>query len=95
MKIIATDSIKTKANDVKECIDFMSERVKDLNLGIGLINTFWQGADASSFVKKYDEALIKLREYQTTFENYYDYLLKIYDIFEAFEDTYNKKIDIS
>ena len=95
MKIVVTDSINAKAKEIKECIDFISQKITEINISIGLVNTFWKGTDANSFDQKYDEAIIKLKEYQNSFETYYHYLLKIYDIFSSFEDSYNKKIDVS
>lgn len=95
MKIIANKSTESKANAVKASIDFMYQKINEIDTSIGLVNTFWKGADSDSFVKKYNEAIIKLREYHSSFEDYYEYLLKIYSIFEAFEETYSKKIDLS
>lgn len=93
MKIVATSSINSDAAKVKKKIDEFSNDISQIQDVINIIPQAWQGKDATSFINKYNEALVKLKKYEVSFNDYYKYLCKVYDIFNALEEAYNRPID--
>lgn len=92
MKIVISSEIKNDVTTVKENIDNLSNVIKQIEPFLEIIKTEWNGEDATSFLKKYDEVLANLRKYEDELNNYYDFLSKVYDIFTALDEAYDKPI---
>lgn len=92
MKIIVSDKLNRDAALIKESIDNIGKNIQNIKLFLDSINRSWQGDDADSFIKKYDDVLTNLKKYENELNNYYTFLSKVYDIYDALEESYDKPI---
>ena len=95
MIIKASSGINTDASNLKNCIDNLSKDINDLKNYIDYIPQYWSGNDSNDFIKKYNEVFRVLEEYEKNFYVYYNFLIKVYDIFKTLDENYNKAIDLS
>lgn len=93
MKIVISNGLTNDVAQIKNNLDEYSKKIGELQNVIDAIPQYWQGADAASFIKKYKEALTKLKSYETSFEDYYSYLSKVYGIYNALNEAYDKEIN--
>lgn len=93
MKIKVSSGIITSANNVDKHIDEISKSITRIEKYLSGVSRVWQGSDATSFVKKFqNEAIPDLRKYVKVMEEYQKYLKEIYPIYKALDDYYNKPI---
>lgn len=94
MKIIAEREISKDVSNIKEYIGNISHQISYLQSVIDTIPKYWTGADAKKFIKKYnEEAIPQLKKFEKEFNNYVSFLSKIYKIYSALEENYNKNIN--
>lgn len=96
MKIIATNDILLDANDMKiNSINEIISHIKSVEEIINILPKVWSGADEESFHNKYiNEVIPTLKEYQKQLDNYYEFLKKVYDLYETLDDVYSKNINL-
>ncbi|HIU40157.1 MAG TPA: hypothetical protein IAB68_02505 [Candidatus Aphodocola excrementigallinarum] len=92
MKIAVSDKLNQDATSIKENIDKISDNINLIKLYLDVVNQSWQGDDATSFLKKYDDVLVDLKKYESELNNYYTFLSKVYDIYDALKESYDKPI---
>lgn len=94
MKIVATSGINSDAAKIKQYINKLSYDIKFIQDYIDYLPNIWSGEDEKQFANKYQtEVLPTLREYEKNFNEYYNFLIKVYDIFKALDANYNKPIN--
>lgn len=94
MKIVAANSINSDAAKIKEHIDRVSYDINFICDYVDFLPQMWSGDDGKKFVDKYkNEVLPVLREYEKNFNEYYNFLTKVYDIFRTLDENYNKPIN--
>ena len=94
MKIIAEREISKDVSNIKEYIGNISHQISYLQSVIDTIPKYWTGADAKKFINKYnEEAIPQLKKFEKEFNNYVSFLSKIYKIYSALEENYNKNIN--
>lgn len=94
MKIIANEGINKDVANIKEYISVISEQISYLQNIVNSIPNYWTGSDATRLINKYnDEAIPKLKKFESEFNDYALFLSKIPNIYSALEDAYNKNID--
>lgn len=93
MKIVATSDINSDAAKIKGHLDKLTYYINYIQDYIDGMPQIWSGDDADAFVNKYkSEVLPTLREYEKNFNEYYNFLTKVYDIFKTLDENYNKPI---
>lgn len=93
MKIVISDSLNNDANNIKEHISLISQNIELIRFYLDTIPKWWEGDDATSFLNKYNEAYNNLKKYETEFSNYCDYLSKVFGIFKALDESYDRPIN--
>ncbi len=95
MKIVAASSINSDAAKIKEYIDHLNYNINFIKDYIDALPQMWTGDDAKRFVNKYrNEVLPVLKQYEKSFNEYYNFLTKVYAIFRTLDENYNKPISV-
>lgn len=95
MKVGAKSSLASKANQLKTFNENILRDIKELSSINDSILSFWNGEDAKSLTTKLNNEVIpSLNKYYDCLEDYAEYLRKVYSVYSALEDAYNKNISV-
>ena len=95
MKIAASSSLSGKANTIKSCNENILKDINELSSVTESMLSFWEGDDATSFVRKInDEYIPKLNKAYDSLDDYAVYLSKVYSVFKSVDEYYDKEIDV-
>ena len=96
MKIKVVANLRDKkATAMSQDIATLEKDCKEISSILGTLNEkYWQGADATAFIKKYnDQILPEIKKYIKSFKQFQDYQSKVPGIFTEVDNSYKSKIE--
>ena len=94
MKIKASSELVKSASLINERFNEIYKSIDTIQNYIEQTNKVWKGTDADSFTKKYNEEVIpNLRKFKSSMEKYVTFLSKVYPVYKALDEYYDKPIN--